>query len=112
MSAPSDDESRPVSELLLAGIGWASLGLEAVDEVADDLARRVGVGREALRDAVRDTVTSWREELDRLGNRRDEVVERGLARAGLARREDVEDLALRVAQLEHRLRLLERDDLA
>ena len=55
MSAPSDDESRPVSELLLAGIGWASLGLEAVDEVADDLARRVGVGRDAMRDAVRDT---------------------------------------------------------
>ena len=44
-----------------------------------------------MRDAVRDTVTSWREELDRLGDRRDEVVERGLARAGLARREEVED---------------------
>jgi polyhydroxyalkanoate synthesis regulator phasin len=39
-------------------------------------------------------------------------MERALAKAGLARREEVEDLALRVAQLEHRLRLLERDRVA
>ena len=111
-SAPEDDDLRPVSELLLAGIGWATLGFEAVDGVADDLARRVGVERDTMRDAVRDTVASWRAEIERLGERRDEAVERGLARAGLARREEVEDLALRVAQLEHRLRLLERDRVA
>lgn len=99
-----------MSELLLAGLGWASMGLEAADDVADDLARRVGVDRDAMRGAVRDTVSSWRSELERLGERRDEVLERGLARAGLARREELDDLALRVAQLEHRLRLLERDD--
>jgi len=109
VSTSTDDGARPVSELLLAGIGWASLGLEAADEIADDLARRVGVDREAMRGAVRDTIASWRAEADELGHRRDEAVERGLARAGLARREEVEDLALRVAQLEHRLRLLERD---
>ena len=110
--APEDDDLRPVSELLLAGIGWATLGFEAIDEVADDLARRVGVERDAMRDAVRDTVASWRSELERLGARRDEAVQLGLAKAGLARREEVEDLALRVAQLEHRLRLLERDRVA
>jgi len=110
VSAPTEnDDPRSVSELLLAGIGWASLGLEAADEVADDLARRVGVDRAAMRGAVRDTISSWRAEADQLGARRDEAVERGLARAGLARREEVEDLGLRVAQLEHRLRLLERD---
>jgi polyhydroxyalkanoate synthesis regulator phasin len=98
-----------MSELLLAGIGWASMGVEAVEELADDLARRVGVDRQAMRSAMQDTVASWRSELERLGEHRDEAVERALAKAGLARREDVEDLALRVAQLEHRLRLLERD---
>ncbi|HEX2302200.1 MAG TPA: hypothetical protein VHH57_01140 [Gaiella sp.] len=111
MSEPSDD-TRPVADLLLAGVGWASLGIEAADEVADDLARRVGVQRDAMRSAVRDAVGSWRTELERLGTRRDEAVERAFARAGLARREEVEDLALRVAQLEHRLRLLERDRVA
>jgi len=109
MSAPIDDGPRPVSELVLAGIGWATLGLEAADEIADDLARRVGVDRDAMRAAVRDTVASWRDEAEQLGQRRDEALERGLAKTGLARREEVEDLALRVAQLEHRLRLLERD---
>jgi polyhydroxyalkanoate synthesis regulator phasin len=96
-----------MSELLLAGIGWASLGFEAVDEMADDLARRVGVDRGAMRDALQDSVASWRTEIERLGARRDEAVERALAKAGLAHRDDVDALALRVAQLEHRLRLLE-----
>jgi polyhydroxyalkanoate synthesis regulator phasin len=108
MSANGGDP-RPVSELLLAGIGWASMGIEAAEELADDLARRVGVDRDAMRTAVQDTVTSWRSELERLGVHRDEAVERTLAKAGLARREELDDLALRVAQLEHRLRLLERD---
>jgi polyhydroxyalkanoate synthesis regulator phasin len=111
MSAP-ENGPRPVSDLLLAGWGWASMSLDAIDEVADDLARRVGVDRGAMRDAVQDTVASWRTEVERLGSRRDEMVEHGLAKAGLARREEVEDLALRVAQLEHRLRLLERDRVA
>ena len=39
----------------------------------------------------------------------DEVSERALARLGLARREALDDLELRVAQLEHRLGLLERE---
>lgn len=104
----STSDQRPLSEFLLAGIGWASLGLDAVDDMADDLARRVGVDRGAMRDAVQDTVTSWRSEIERLGVHRDEAIERGLAKAGLARSEEVDDLALRVAQLEHRLRLLER----
>jgi polyhydroxyalkanoate synthesis regulator phasin len=112
MSAEPTQEPRAVSELLLAGIGWATMSVEAMEEIADDLARRVGVDRDAMRSAVSDTVASWRTELERAGARRDEAMERALARAGLARREEVEDLALRVAQLEHRLRLLERDRIA
>ena len=109
MSTPSDDAPRPISELLLAGIGFASLGLEAADELADDLARRVGVDRDAMRGAVRDTIEAWQHEAERLGARRDEAVERALAKSGIARREEVDDLTLRVAQLEHRIRLLEHD---
>ena len=39
----------------------------------------------------------------------DEAFERAYAKAGLVRREEMDDLALRVAQLEHRIRLLEHD---
>ena len=60
MSAEPDREPRTVSELLLAGIGWATMSVEAMEEIADDLARRVGVERDAMREAVSDTVASWR----------------------------------------------------
>ena len=109
MADGNGDERRTLTELLLAGIGLASLGAETADETADDLARRLGVDRGAMRNLVRDTVASWRAELERLGDRREDLVDHALARAGLARREEVDDLALRVAQLEHRLRLLERE---
>ena len=69
----------------------------------------MGADRDQMRTAVRDTIASWRREAERLGIRGDEVSERALARLGLARREALDDLDLRVAQLEHRLRLLERE---
>jgi len=109
VSAPRTEGPRPVSELLLAGLGIASLGAEVADELADDLARRMGLDRDAMRGAVQDTFAAWRAEAESLGARRDEVVDRSLQKAGLARREEIEDLELRVAQLEHRLRLLEDD---
>ena len=109
MSSPRSDSPRPVSEFLFAGLGIASLGAEVADELADDLARRMGLDRDAVRGAVRDTFAAWRAEAEQLGARRDEVVDRSLEKAGIARREAIEDLELRVAQLEHRLRLLEDD---
>ena len=36
MSAEPDHEPRTVSELLLAGIGWATMSVEAIEEIADD----------------------------------------------------------------------------
>jgi polyhydroxyalkanoate synthesis regulator phasin len=98
-----------LQQLLLAGIGWASEGIEAADELADELAKKVGVDRDKMRAALHDTIASWRHEAERLGIRGDEVTERAIGRLGLARREALDDLELRVAQLEHRLRLLERD---
>jgi polyhydroxyalkanoate synthesis regulator phasin len=95
-------------ELLLAGIGWLSLGVEAVDELAGELASRVGIERTELRDAIRDTIASWRAEARKVGAHQDELTEQMLRRLGLARREEIDDLQLRLAQLEHRLRLVER----
>ena len=108
-----DDRQAPprlgLSHLVLAGLGAAATGIEALDEIADDLARRLGVDRDAARSSVRDTIASWRGEAERLGGRHDEAIERVLERLGVVRRAEVEDLQLRVAQLEHRIRLLERD---
>ena len=100
-------EPRPFELLLLAGFGWLALTAEAAVVVADDLARRVGIERDAMRNAVRDAVASWRAEADRLGSMPSEASDRAMRRLGVVRREEADDLALRVAQLEHRVRLLE-----
>ena len=97
MSTPRSEGPRPVSELLFAGVGLASLGAEVADELADDLARRVGIDKDAMRGAVRDTFAAWRAEAERLGARRDEVVDRSLEKAGVARREDVDAAARALA---------------
>jgi polyhydroxyalkanoate synthesis regulator phasin len=98
---------RSLAELLLAGVGWAAEGVDTVDALADDLARRLGIEQEKMRTAVRETLGTMRNELTHLGERRDDAVEAALSKTGLARREDLDELALRVAQLEHRLRLVE-----
>ena len=108
MDANGTTGSRSLEQLLLAGLGWAALTVEAADDVADDLARRVGIDRDEMRNAVRDAVASWRAEAERLGSFPSEASEKAFQRLGLVRREEAEDLALRVAQLEHRVRLLER----
>jgi polyhydroxyalkanoate synthesis regulator phasin len=101
-------QPRSLEQLLLAGLGWVSVTAEAADDLADDLARRAGIGRDEMRDAVRDAVASWRAEAERIGSLPSEASEKAFHRLGLVRREEAEDLALRVAQLEHRLRLLEK----
>ncbi len=106
-SDPGPAEPRTFEQLLLAGFGWLSLTAEAADDVADDLARRVGIEREAMRNAVRDAVASWRAEAERLGAMPSDASDKALRRLGVVRREEADDLALRVAQLEHRVRLLE-----
>lgn len=87
-----------------------SLTADAADDVADDLARRVGIERDLMRSAVRDLVASWRAEADRVGSLPSEATDKALQRLGLVRREEADDLTLRVAQLEHRVRLLEKPE--
>ena len=99
----------PIETALLAGLGWASLTAEAADDLADDLARLVWLDRGELRGAVRDTFASWRRDAEHAGLRRDEVIDRLIARLRLVQRDEADDLALRVAQLEHRMRLLESE---
>ncbi len=103
------NEPHGLSEILLAGVGWAAMGVDAAERLADDLAARLGLDRGDMRSAVTDTLSSWRQEAEQLSGRRSELGDQALQRLGLVRREELEDVQLRVAQLEHRLRLVERD---
>jgi len=106
MAAPAD--VREIAEkLVLAGVGAVALTAERADALAEELATRGGIGREEARSLVEELVGRWRSESIRLGERTGVGLSGLFRELGLVTRSEVEELELRVAQLEHRLRLLE-----
>jgi polyhydroxyalkanoate synthesis regulator phasin len=107
MAAPDRD---PLEAAFLAALGAVSLTAERIEQLADSLAERGGIRRDEARTAIEDLVGRWRSEATRAGERAGAGLQGFLREAGLALRSEVEDLELRVAQLEHRVKLLERDE--
>ena len=65
-------------------------------------------GSFALRQLVEELATQLRSGVERIGDLPQETGERVARELGLVRREELDALALRLAQLEHRLKLLEK----
>jgi polyhydroxyalkanoate synthesis regulator phasin len=106
MAAPA--ELRELAEkVVLAGVGAVALTAERADSLAEELAARGGIGREEARRLVEELVGRWRSEGIRLGERTGASLTSVFRELGLVTRDEVEELELRIAQLEHRLRLLE-----
>ena len=108
MAEPDRQDRDVLERLALAALGIVALSAERIEELAGELSERGGMRRDDARQLLEDSVTRWRGDAARLGERsRDSLG--GLARQlGLVTREEMDELELRVAQLEHRLRLLER----
>jgi polyhydroxyalkanoate synthesis regulator phasin len=106
--ADRGNDRGPLETLALAGLGALSLAANRADELADEIARRLGMERDEVRAALADILESWRREAGRVGEQTSSTASRVAEELGIASREAVDDLALRVAQLEHRLKLLER----
>jgi polyhydroxyalkanoate synthesis regulator phasin len=102
------DERGPLETLALAGLGAFALAAGRADELADQIASRLGAEREDVRAALGDVLESWRREAGRVGEHTSTAASKFAEELGIASRETVDDLSLRVAQLEHRLKLLER----
>lgn len=109
MADPADGRS-PLETLALAGLGAFALAAGRADELADEIAGRLGLERDEVRAALADILESWRHEAGRLGEQTSNAASRVAEELGVATRESVDDLGLRVAQLEHRLKLLERQE--
>lgn len=109
MEESAERDRNLVEEAMLAGLGVLALNAEAADAFADRLAATLGIDPDKARAAVRDTLTAWKREVDRLGDRPREARDSAVSKLGLIRREELDELALRVAQLDHRLKLLERE---
>ncbi|MDX6506560.1 MAG: hypothetical protein QOG06_1204 [Gaiellaceae bacterium] len=106
MAAPA--ELRELAEkVVLAGVGAVALTAERADSLAEELAARGGIGRDEARRLVDELVGRWRSEGVRLSERTGTGLTGVFRELGLVTRGEFEELELRVAQLEHRLRLLE-----
>jgi polyhydroxyalkanoate synthesis regulator phasin len=112
MGDPASDNSSVVDALEkvgLAAVGAVALTAERADALADELARTGGMRRDEARELIEQTAHRWRGEALRLSERAGAGMEGFFQQLGLVSRSEVEELELRVAQLEHRLRLVEGD---
>jgi len=99
---------EPVRRLLLAGLGAVALTAERADELADSLARRGGMSKEDARAWIDEATARWRGDAIRVGERAGATLHGALRELGLVTRDEWDELELRVAQIEHRLRLVEK----
>jgi polyhydroxyalkanoate synthesis regulator phasin len=107
MAAPDNGHRALLEQVLLAGLGAASLTKDRVDDLIDSMAERGGISREDARSAVNDVVARWRGDASRVTERAGTNLQGLLRELGLVLRSEHDELELRVAQLEHRLKLLE-----
>jgi len=107
--AEPGSERGPLETLTLAGLGSLAVVAQRADELAEELGRRLGVERDEVRAAISDVLDSWRREAARLGDATGDTAARLTADLGVASRTALDELELRLAQVEHRLKLLERD---
>jgi polyhydroxyalkanoate synthesis regulator phasin len=98
---------EPVKRLALALVGAVALTAERADELADALADRGGMSRDEVRRRIDEATTRWHGDAVRVGEKAGATMNSVLREIGLVTREEWDELELRVAQLEHRLRLVE-----
>ena len=112
MADPASDNNSVVDALEkvgLAALGAVALTAERADALADELARAGGMRRDEARELIEQSAHRWRGEAMRLSERAGAGLEGFFQQLGLVSRSELEELELRVAQLEHRLRLVEGD---
>jgi polyhydroxyalkanoate synthesis regulator phasin len=107
MAEPASPVRELVERLLLAGVGAVSLTGERAEMLAEELAEKGGLRKEEARALLDEATARWRGEAGRMGERASAALEGLFGELGLVTREEHEELELRIAQLEHRLRLLE-----
>jgi polyhydroxyalkanoate synthesis regulator phasin len=108
------EQNGPSRELLerlaLAGLGAVALTADRAEELARELSGRGDLRRDEIRQTIEEAMTRWRGDTARITERAGASLHSLFDQLGLVSREAYEELELRVAQLEHRLRLVEGAD--
>ena len=110
MAEPASSVRELAEKLVFAGVGAVALTAERADALVEELSARGGLRREEARSLVDELVGRWRNESVRLGERTGTGMVGVFRELGLVTRGELEELELRVAQLEHRLRLVETQE--
>ncbi len=111
MAEPDNNGARDLLErIALAAVGAVALTAERADALAQELADRGLVRRDEARTLIDDVSARWRGDATRLGEKAGATLDGLFREVGLVTKDDVEDLELRIAQLEHRLKLLEEPE--
>ena len=105
--SPDGSLRESVERLALAAVGAVALTGERADELVEELARRGGMRRDDARELLGELTARGRGDAQRLGERAGVNLATLFRELGLVTRREWDELELRVAQLEHRLRLLE-----
>ena len=92
---------------ILLTIGLAAVAREVAESLADEMVKRGEVTSEEGRKAFDEAVVKAKDEARLLRGRFDSQVQRGYRDMGIASGEQLEDMQLKIAQLEHRVALLE-----
>jgi polyhydroxyalkanoate synthesis regulator phasin len=96
-----------VERTFLAGMGAAALTKDRVQELVEDFVNRGQINAEESREVVDRLVARSREEARSVLKKADSSLHGAYRELGLTSKRDLEDLQVRVQQLEHRVRLLE-----
>jgi polyhydroxyalkanoate synthesis regulator phasin len=106
------DNDAGVRELLeriaLSAVGAVALTAERADAIAEELSERGLARRDDARALIEDLSARWRGDATRLGEKAGATLDILFRELGLVTKDDLVDLELRIAQLEHRLSLLEK----
>jgi polyhydroxyalkanoate synthesis regulator phasin len=94
-------------DALLAGVGAVAITKERADELVGELTQKGKLTQEDARELVDEVVGRWRGDALRMGERAGATLAGLFRELGLVTRREHEELELRLAQLEHRLRLIE-----
>jgi polyhydroxyalkanoate synthesis regulator phasin len=111
MAEPGNSNSGGIrelaEELLLAGVGAVAITKDRADELVEELSTKGRLTRDDARELVDEAMGRWRGDAMRVGERASLTLSSFFRELGLVTRREYEELELRIAQLEHRLRLVE-----